>query len=45
MIAFYAGEDLEGKAIGEPFKGIISNSRNFIGTQQNLEFFTNNIVS
>jgi putative ATP-binding cassette transporter len=40
-IAFYAGEDLEGKAIGERLKGIIANSRDLIGTQRNLEFFTN----
>jgi putative ATP-binding cassette transporter len=40
-IAFYAGEDLEGKAISDRLKLLISNSRELIGTQRNLEFFTN----
>ena len=40
-IAFYAGEDLEGRAIGQRLKEVIANSRELIGTQRNLEFFTN----
>lgn len=40
-IAFYAGEDLEGKAISNRLEGVISNCRDLIGTQRNLEFFTN----
>jgi len=40
-IAFYAGEDLEGKAISDRLKQMISNSREIIGAQRNLEFFTN----
>ena len=40
-IAFYAGEDLEGRAIQSRLKEVISNTRYLIGTQRNLEFFTN----
>ncbi|KAL3909904.1 MAG: hypothetical protein SGILL_007904 [Bacillariaceae sp.] len=40
-IAFYAGEDLEGKAIGERLKFVIENGRDIIDSQRNLEFFTN----
>jgi putative ATP-binding cassette transporter len=40
-IAFYAGEDLEGKAIGENLNSVIENTRELIATQRNLEFFTN----
>ena len=40
-IAFYAGEDLEGRAIGDRLKDVISNTRQLIGVQRNLEFFTN----
>jgi ABC-type uncharacterized transport system fused permease/ATPase subunit len=40
-IAFYAGEDLEGKAISSRLQGVIENSRELIGAQRNLEFFTN----
>eukprot|EP00980_Cylindrotheca_fusiformis_P009340 scaffold2047_cov129-Cylindrotheca_fusiformis.AAC.19 len=40
-IAFYAGEDLEGKAISERLNMVISNGRDLIGAQRNLEFFTN----
>lgn len=40
-IAFYSGEDLEGKGISDRLKQVISNSRDIIGAQRNLEFFTN----
>ena len=40
-IAFYAGEDLEGKAVGERLKYVIENGRDIINSQRNLEFFTN----
>mmetsp|Transcript_62771 Transcript_62771/g.70211 ORF Transcript_62771/g.70211 Transcript_62771/m.70211 type:complete len:812 (-) Transcript_62771:930-3365(-) len=40
-IAFYAGEDLEGKAIGENLNSVVDNTRELIATQRNLEFFTN----
>jgi len=40
-IAFYRGEDLENKAIGTRLKLVIENSRELLGTQRNLEFFTN----
>jgi len=40
-IAFYAGEDLEGKAIGENLNSVVENTRELIATQRNLEFFTN----
>lgn len=39
-IAFYGGEDLEGKAITERFRQVLSNKRDLIGTTRNLEFFT-----
>lgn len=40
-IAFYAGEDLEGKVLGERLKVVVDNARDIIGNQRNLEFFTN----
>lgn len=40
-IAFYRGEDLENKAIGVRLQDVIENSRDLIGKQRNLEFFTN----
>ena len=40
-IAFYRGEDLEGRAIGVRLKDVIDNTRDLIGAQRNLEFFTN----
>jgi ABC-type uncharacterized transport system fused permease/ATPase subunit len=40
-IAFYRGEDIENKAIGVRLKSVIENSRDLIGAQRNLEFFTN----
>jgi ABC-type uncharacterized transport system fused permease/ATPase subunit len=40
-IAFYRGEELEGKTIGQCLKEVIENSRDLIGAQRNLEFFTN----
>jgi vitamin B12/bleomycin/antimicrobial peptide transport system ATP-binding/permease protein len=40
-IAFYRGEDLENQAIGLRLKNVIENSRDLIGAQRNLEFFTN----
>mmetsp|Transcript_29613 Transcript_29613/g.31827 ORF Transcript_29613/g.31827 Transcript_29613/m.31827 type:complete len:713 (-) Transcript_29613:95-2233(-) len=40
-IAFYAGEDLEGKAIGKNLNSVVDNTRELIATQRNLEFFTN----
>ncbi|KAG7345927.1 sigma 54 interacting domain protein [Nitzschia inconspicua] len=40
-IAFYAGEDLEGKVLGERLKVVVDNAREIIGSQRNLEFFTN----
>lgn len=40
-IAFYGGEDLEGRAVGERLQSVLDNARNLIGTQRNLEFFTN----
>jgi ABC-type uncharacterized transport system fused permease/ATPase subunit len=39
-IAFYGGEDLEGKAITERFRQVLSNKRDLIGATRNLEFFT-----
>jgi len=39
-IAFYGGEDLETKGIVERFQEVLSNKRNLIGAQRNLEFFT-----
>jgi vitamin B12/bleomycin/antimicrobial peptide transport system ATP-binding/permease protein len=40
-IAFYAGEDLEGKVLGERLKVVVENAREIINNQRNLEFFTN----
>jgi putative ATP-binding cassette transporter len=40
-IAFYAGEDLEGRAIQERLKLLITNFRDIIATERNLDFFTN----
>jgi ABC-type uncharacterized transport system fused permease/ATPase subunit len=40
-IAFYGGEDLEGRAVGQRLESVLDNARNLIGTQRNLEFFTN----
>jgi vitamin B12/bleomycin/antimicrobial peptide transport system ATP-binding/permease protein len=40
-IAFYSGEELEGRAIQARVKAVIANAREIIGTQRNLEFFTN----
>lgn len=40
-IAFYAGEDIEGKVVGERLRGVVDNTRELIATQRNLEFFTN----
>jgi ABC-type uncharacterized transport system fused permease/ATPase subunit len=40
-IAFYAGEDLEGKAVGERLGYVIDNAQDIIRSQRNLEFFTN----
>jgi vitamin B12/bleomycin/antimicrobial peptide transport system ATP-binding/permease protein len=39
-IAFYGGEDLEGKGISERLKQVLSNQRERIGATRNLEFFT-----
>jgi vitamin B12/bleomycin/antimicrobial peptide transport system ATP-binding/permease protein len=39
-IAFYGGEDLEGKSITERFDQVLSNKRELIGATRNLEFFT-----
>ena len=39
-IAFYGGEDLEGKNIMERLAAVIGNKRDLIGAQRNLEFFT-----
>jgi len=40
-IAFYGGEDLEGKVVGERLQSVVGNTRELIVTQRNLEFFTN----
>jgi len=40
-IAFYGGEDLEGRVVGDLLQSVIGNSRELIATQRNLEFFTN----
>mmetsp|Transcript_3900 Transcript_3900/g.9418 ORF Transcript_3900/g.9418 Transcript_3900/m.9418 type:complete len:808 (-) Transcript_3900:48-2471(-) len=40
-IAFYTGEDLEGKVVGERLQSVVGNTRELIVTQRNLEFFTN----
>jgi len=39
-IAFYGGEDLEGSVIRKRFNKVISNKKDLIGAQRNLEFFT-----
>mmetsp|Transcript_1847 Transcript_1847/g.2583 ORF Transcript_1847/g.2583 Transcript_1847/m.2583 type:complete len:742 (-) Transcript_1847:96-2321(-) len=39
-IAFYAGEDIEGRSISERLSTVIENRKNIIGQQRNLEFFT-----
>ena len=39
-IAFYAGEDLEGTAVATRLDRVVSNVRQIINTQRNLEFFT-----
>ena len=39
-IAFYAGEDLEGRSISERFKKVIENKKDLITAERNLEFFT-----
>jgi putative ATP-binding cassette transporter len=39
-IAFYAGEDLEGKAIQERFNKVVNNTRQVNVAERNLEFFT-----
>lgn len=40
-IAFYTGEGLEGKVIGENLASVLNNTKEIIVTQRNLEFFTN----
>ena len=40
-IAFYGGEDLEGKVVNQRLKSVIDNTQELIATQRNLEFFTN----
>ena len=39
-IAFYAGEDLEGRSISERFNKVIDNKKDLIAAERNLEFFT-----
>ncbi|CAB9519932.1 D family member 2, chloroplastic [Seminavis robusta] len=39
-IAFYAGEDLEGKAIQDRFNKVVNNTRQVNLAERNLEFFT-----
>jgi len=39
-IAFYGGEDVEGKEVSNRLKKVILNQGNIINTQRNLEFFT-----
>ena len=39
-IAFYGGEDLEGKSITERLNLVIENKKDLIGAQRNLETFT-----
>jgi vitamin B12/bleomycin/antimicrobial peptide transport system ATP-binding/permease protein len=39
-IAFYAGEDLEGRAIQERFNKVVNNTRLVNVAERNLEFFT-----
>eukprot|EP00535_Pseudo-nitzschia_heimii_P004022 CAMPEP_0197180790 /NCGR_PEP_ID=MMETSP1423-20130617/5277_1 /TAXON_ID=476441 /ORGANISM="Pseudo-nitzschia heimii, Strain UNC1101" /LENGTH=770 /DNA_ID=CAMNT_0042630915 /DNA_START=176 /DNA_END=2488 /DNA_ORIENTATION=- len=40
-IAFYGGEDLEGKVVNQRLQSVVENTKELIGTQRNLEFFTN----
>ena len=40
-IAFYGGEDLEGKVVNQRLQGVLQNTQELIVTQRNLEFFTN----
>ena len=40
-IAFYAGEDLEGKVVNQRLNSVLENTKELISTQRNLEFFTN----
>jgi ABC-type uncharacterized transport system fused permease/ATPase subunit len=40
-IAFYSGEDLEGRSISERFAKVIDNRKEIITATRNLEFFTN----
>ena len=40
-IAFYSGEDLEGRSIQLRLKDVINNAQEIINQQRNLEFFTN----
>lgn len=40
-IAFYGGEDLEGKVVNERLMSVMDNTKELIVTQRNLEFFTN----
>lgn len=39
-IAFYGGEDLEGKEVDKRLGKVIDNYKDIIGAQRNLEFFT-----
>ena len=39
-IAFYAGEDVEGREISNRLDKVIDNRKEIIGAQRNLEFFT-----
>lgn len=40
-IAFYGGEDIEGKEVDIRFDKVINNKKEIIRAQRNLEFFTN----
>jgi ABC-type uncharacterized transport system fused permease/ATPase subunit len=40
-IAFYGGEDLEGKVVNQRLTSVVENTKELISTQRNLEFFTN----
>lgn len=39
-IAFYAGEDIEGKEVSDRLSKVVENRKEIIVTQRNLEFFT-----
>ena len=39
-IAFYAGEDIEGKEVSKRLESVVQNRKDIIGSQRNLEFFT-----